>query len=165
MEKRSQEDLRAELGTRLASHPPGLVGKGARMGAAFHSEILCVLDVMAIDPDKPWELREASAQDAPATPFPDGGRTWHPRRFSAAQAIKLAHPLTLETLPGMPLRHRNGGTYTGVALARFNDEMMAIYASPCGIWWARPWHMFADGRFTPDIPQLVSWRNTLESQA
>lgn len=161
----TEDSLRQALAQRLGSHPPGLLEGGARIGAALHSETLDVLDLHVHAPHKPWQAHLAQAGDPPAAPFgPQGNAPWRPHRFGRTQALALSAPLTLETLPGHPLIHRSGGVYTGIALADMAGQLLAIYASDTGLWWARPWTLFADGRFTPAPPRLVAWRDPLEAR-
>lgn len=133
------------------------------MGAALHSETLAVLDLVATGNTHPWLARAATPSDEPAQPFThDAFAAWVPQRFARTARIKVASALTMDTLPGMALIHRNGGSYTGVAIAAHETGLLAVYACDDGIWWARPWSLFADGRFKAAPPRLVAWRNPLE---
>lgn len=158
----NDEDLRSLLAARLRSHPPGLVPGGARMGAALHSETLEVLDLVASHPDRPWSARVAHDDDPTGSPFGHNGHeAWVPSRFERTSKMDLRTTLTIETLPGTLMRHRNGDLYTGVAPAVLEGTLVSIYANLCGVWWARPWAMFADGRFSTEAGR-VCWRGPLE---
>ena len=148
------------LRRRLASHPVGPMvhGTGHRMGAALHSEDLCVIDLVATQRDTPWQARRAAADDAPsglADPLDHAFPV--PARFTRSAAFVLHEPLTLSTLPGMPLQHAKGGRYQGVAVAWMEGTPHAIYSDAQGLWWCRPWPMFADGRFVHDTPRTTAW--------
>lgn len=164
MERISSDTLRARLATRLASHPLGTTPGGARIGAAFHSETLQMLDLIAPSSSTPWQARVATDHDEQAVVCShDTLAIWRPQRFARTSRLSLQAALTMETLPGYPLVHRNGTSYTGVALAYLEAEAFAIYRSQDGVWWARPWAMFADGRFQARAPRCVDWRNPLET--
>lgn len=163
----SAPEARDLVAARHHSHPPGLLaGTTARMGCALHTQTRTLLDLHAHTPHTPWVGHTAHATDTPAQPVfthPHDSLPWRPARFARAQKLSLHAPLTLDTLPAHPLQHRAGGRYIGVAVAHHEGQFLAIYADQHGLWWARPWAMFADGRFTSQPAQLVPWPAILET--
>jgi hypothetical protein len=146
------------LHARLRSHPNGLVGRGARMGAALHSEDLGVVDLFSSGDQTPWNAERATDADRQATPFgPEGDKPWRPDRFASSGRYPLDEDLTLETFPATPFVHKKGGAYQGVAIAYLDHIPHAVYTDANGVWWIRPWAMFVDGRFTRATPQPTQW--------
>jgi hypothetical protein len=150
--------LASLLHNRLRSHPNGVLGRVARMGAALHSEDLGVVDLIANGAQTPWNAERATVQDRQATPFgPEGDAPWRPDRFLRSPLYPLVEDLTLETFPATPFVHKKGGLYQGVAIAYLDHTPHAVYTDANGVWWIRPWAMFADGRFTRAEPQPTHW--------
>lgn len=150
----------AVLRRRMASHPVGplVAGTGHRMGVALHSEDLSLVDLTAQGRDHAWQAQKAAEGDAASgLADPLDAAFPVPARFARARAFALHEPLTLSTLPAMPLRHAKGGLYQGVAVAWMDGAPHAVYTDQDGLWWCRPWDMFADGRFAHDAPRIVHW--------
>lgn len=155
------------LAVRLASHPIGRLANGARMGAALHSEDLSIVDLVALDAQAPWEARRAEGTDTQAEAFtsPEDASRFRPGRFGASALYALDQPLTLETFPATPFVHKKGGLYQGVAVAFLDRVPHAVYTDADGVWWIRPWSMFADGRFHRGPAQKTHWIGCLAPHA
>ena len=140
---------------------PGILPNGAaRIGVALHSETLALIDIVA-DKAKGLHGLPVDGTAPQARPFALEERAMvEPHR---PEQIDPENGLTPTSVTGARLLHYSGASYTGIAQIDIAGEAFGLYSSPEGIWWVRPWDMFADGRFTIAESQTAPWANLTDT--